>query len=143
MPVQTQYRVAVEMGFPENIVKRVLRKHVFKSAGDLVDYLETNLEILEAEEEENDKEEEAEKQEKVETPSTTSIVTALDNLSLRDETEKLYKQSVCLVCFKRKRTFVILPCGHFTVCDFCERKTRKCPRTDCQQAVECTIRTYF
>ena len=140
MPAETQYRVAVEMGFPENITKRVLRKNAFKSAGNLVDYLETNLEMLEAEEE-NDKEEE--RQEKIETPATTSIVAALDNLSLRVETENLYKQSVCLVCFKRKRTFVILPCSHFTVCDFCERKTRKCPRTDCQEEIECTIRTYF
>ena len=104
-----------------------------------MDYLETNLEMLEAEEE-NDKEE---RQEKVETPTITLIVTALDDLSLRDETKKLYKQSVCLVCFKRKRTFAILPYSHFTVCDFCEGKTRKCPRIDCQEVIECTIRTYF
>ena len=34
-----------------------------------------------------------------EIPAVTSSVVASENLSLRDETEKLYKQSVCLVCF--------------------------------------------
>ena len=139
MPVETQYRVAVEMGFSKAIVKRILHKCVFESAGDLVDYLEENWEMLEAEEEDDKEDEREERQEKME----TSGVAALTSLSLHDETEKLYKQSFCLVCFKRKRSFVTLPCSHFTICDFCERKTRKCPRTDCQQVIECSIRTYF
>ena len=66
----------------------------------------------------NNKEEEEEKRE-VEIPAVTSSVAALENLSLRDETEQLYKQSVCLVCFKWNRSLVTLPCSHFTVCDIC------------------------
>lgn len=143
MPVETQYRVALEMGFSKAIVKRILHKCVFESAGDLVDYLEENVEVLEAQEESDKEDEKEERQERMETPAVASSIAALANLSLRDETEKLYKQSVCLVCFKRNRSFVTLPCSHFTVCDSCEAKTRKCPRTDCRQAIECTIRTYF
>ena len=99
MPVEAQYRVALELDYPKAIVKRILRKCAFESAGDLVDYLDANLEVLEAEEENSKEEEKEEKREKVEIPAVTSSVAASENLSLRDETERLYKQSVCLVCF--------------------------------------------
>ena len=69
MPVEMQYRVAVEMGYPKATLKCTLRKCALESAGDLVDYMDANLEVLEVEEENNKEEEKEEKREKVEIPA--------------------------------------------------------------------------
>ena len=52
MPRDIQLRVALEFGFPDKIVRRVMSKYTFASAGDLVEYLESLMEKIEAGEEE-------------------------------------------------------------------------------------------
>ena len=63
-------------------------------------------------------------------------------LSLRTETEIMYMQSVCLMCQKHRRGFVLLPCSHLAVCEKCVSKTIRCPRSDCGEHVTDVIRTY-
>ncbi len=156
MPATTQLRVAIEFGFPEKIVVRVLRRHKFDTAGDLVMHLEDHWEELKKEDESEEKPpSETEPPSEEKPPSETeppaekrdeekpmAAEPQTRELTLREETEALYRNSICLVCWKRKRTHVTLPCSHFNVCDACEPTTRRCPLRTCGEAVECSIRTY-
>ena len=137
--------VALELGFPKSIVRRALRKYSFYSAGDFVDYLETHDYEFEVESED-------EKEEAIPVENNITIIAppATKNLnkeekakpSLREETETLQSQSLCLVCRKEKRSFVCLPCSHFVICRMCEPSTRHCPRRSCGEYISCTIQTY-
>ena len=130
----TQYQVAIEMGFTPARVRRVLTKQRFECAGDLIDYLEDTESDGEGEE----------KTEKVKDGNTVQeATTAVRELSLREETEIYYRQSVCLRCEERKRTIVCLPCCHLTLCSLCAQLTRRCPLPDCQQPIDETILTYL
>ena len=44
---------------------------------------------------------------------------------LLEETKRLYIKTICIVCTKRKRTELSLPCGHLQVCKACRSET--CP----------------
>ena len=50
--------------------------------------------------------------------------------TLREETEEFHKQSICLSYFEIRRCFVVLPRGHFAICDRCGSqanfRARKC-----------------
>ena len=131
--------VALELGFPKSIVRRALHKYSFYSAGDFVDYLETHDYEFEVETEE-------EKEEAIPTIATfpTEDLNKEEKAkpSLREETEFLNRQSLCLVCRKEKRSFVCLPCSHFVICRMCEPSTRHCPRRSCGECISCTIQTY-
>ena len=143
--VERQLIVALEFGYDEEIVKRVLKKCEFDDAGDLLDYLDTHNEELEAEkevEEEPTPEEEKELPQASAQPLTPSAPPPTES-SLRQETEDLYRRSICLNCFRRRRCFVVLPCSHFSICDNCEKELRKCPARDCGEAIECSIKTYM
>ena len=41
MSISTLFHVALELDFPEKIIRRALRKYRFQCAGDFVDYLES------------------------------------------------------------------------------------------------------
>ena len=146
MSPATQYRVAVEFGFPEAIVRRILYKNRFKDAGTFIEYLEVYMEELKAK-----TDEEVEKQETAPPlqptapppPPPPSPSPPSSKLSLREETELLYRQSTCLVCLKNSRTFVTLPCCHFTLCSQCEPSARKCPLQSCQEKIGAAIKTYM
>ena len=58
MSAYTQYRIALELDFPEKLVRRALRKYKFKDVGTFLDYLETHVEELEVEREEEEENEE-------------------------------------------------------------------------------------
>ena len=131
MSLNVLYKVACELDFPEKIVSRALRKYSFKDAGSFVNYLETHMEEFE-----QDTEEERQEGNIQEFNSPTSYFNVLQ------ETELLYRQSLCLVCRKNKRSFVTLPCSHFTLCWACEPKTKTCPVRGCQSPIECSIQTY-
>ena len=166
--VQRQLIVALEFGYDEKIVKRVMKKHEFDSSGDLIDYLYTHMEELEAEEEvdeevkpEVDEEPSPEEvpqatkhpeeqpsaslppEEQKEVPQAPSAPPPPIERSLREETEDLYRRSVCLNCFERRRCFVVLPCSHFTICDKCEKHLKKCPARDCGEVIERTVKTFM
>ena len=151
MSSDTQYHVAIELGFSEKIVRRALQKYRFKTAGDFVDYLEIHTEEFAVDEEVD--EEPAPGEEKItiapfpgeEVVKVESVpsTTAKFEKALREETEELYSQSVCLKCFERKRCFVTLPCSHFAICDHCEKRLTRCPLPDCREAIECSIKTYL
>ena len=144
MSKDTHYRVALEFDFPEALVRHILRRQSFKDAGSFIDYLETYMEELEA------------KGEKFE-----EIVEAVDNLSLdnqaqgataslspakltlREETERLYRKSKCLICVKKSRACVLLPCCHLALCSQCEPRALRCPVTDCGEKIKSVIPTYF
>jgi hypothetical protein len=136
MSAEIQFQVAIEMDFPERIVSHVLRKHQFENAGQLVNFLEDNMELIETElEEENYCNENV-----VASPSKDE---AMKELSLREETELLYRLSYCLKCWTNPRTLVCLPCSHYTLCEDCEKTTKTCPRRDCQASIEYVIRIYM
>ena len=166
-----QRRVALEMGYEEEEINDALTKYKFKWAGDLIDYLETPTDEIEelvqklkltkietassnainkkkletvlnfvehasagAIASSNDKE--------VEGASNSTNPTKAQK-TLREETEALYKRSICLSCFQRRRCYVVLPCSHFSICDTCEGRIKKCAIRDCLEDIQCVVRTYF
>ena len=145
-----QYEVAVELGFPEKVVSRALKKYKFKTAGDLVDYLE--MHPVEFSMDEEVEEEPAPGEEKITIvgfPTEVACSSSFSNTAkprektLLEETEDLYRRSVCQGCFSRRRCFVTLPCSHFAICELCQKRLRKCPLSDCQEKIECSIQTYI
>ena len=152
MSSEVHHIIAVELGFPEKIVKRALKKYKFKSAGEFVDYLELNEDEFVADEELDVEPIPGENKitiipfpegEQVVKAEVTSTATAKPEKTLREETEDLYRRSVCLNCFSRKRCIVTLPCSHFAICDQCEKRIKKCPLNDCCEEIECSITTYL
>ena len=150
-----QRRVALEMGYEEDEINDALKKYKFKCAGVLIDYLETPVEEIEELVQEL-------KLTKIEAASSNAInkkmlETVLNSIegasnsnsptkpqkTLREETEALHKRSICLSCFQRRRCYVLLPCSHFSICDTCEGRIKKCPIRDCLTDIECVVRTYF
>ena len=132
MGKDTLYKVAIEFGYREKIVRCTLDKKDFDSAGELVEYLEDHATELENEVEEKAAREMEKKKE--EDMKTTH--------SLRAETEALYKSSICLACWKNKRSFVTLPCCHFSLCASCGRSTNQCPLRDCKEKIMDVIQTF-
>ena len=130
MTSSTQYTVAVELGFPEELVGKALREKKFKNAGELVDYLDT------IEEEKTEMKTAVVGAEGGEQPTT-------DENSLRKETETLYRLSLCLACWKRPRTIVILPCSHYTLCNVCASLKDRCPLRDCNEKIMDIIQTFL
>ena len=144
--MSTQQQVAVELGYDRRRVKRVLAKHTFACAGDLVDFLEDKLDSSEEEEkEEEEKEEEKEGKEEKEGTSSRIIIGAeavvnSETYSLREETEALYRRTLCKRCVSRCATNLCLPCCHISLCNACIH-ARKCPM--CDSFISNTIVTYL
>lgn len=126
MCIECQYKVAKEFGFSKFVIRLCQSTHVFKTAGDLVDYLDRHEESLEKLVKEN---ENAEKQKKTE--------------RLRRETECLYRETLCVVCLQNSRKLMVLPCAHFCLCERCEKKFFVCPFQDCKEPISCVIRVRF
>lgn len=150
---RTQHQVACELDRPERIVRRVLQRQHFKDAGSLLEYLDDNEEELEAEELNAPPSPVPPKHEKpkltvVIPPRNWHIVGKIEEkppikaLTLRQETELLYKQSICLVCRKERRKYVLLPCSHLAVCDSCLFFTKRCPMKSCNEPIVDSVRTY-
>ena len=149
MSASTQYTVALELDYPEKIVKRALRKYRFKDAGSFLEYLDNHMEEFEGEDEEEKEEPTPEEKNITILPTKETVDKAQESttekekeLSLKEETEILYRQSLCLMCWKERRTILCLPCCHFTLCDMCEKKTHICPLRDCKEVIADTVRTY-
>lgn len=145
----SQFLVAVEFGYPNNIVRRVLKRQKFKDAGSLIEYLEDNEEQLQAEDD-DDEEGETVMSSGRATPTvegekpklTLFIPPRKKELGLREETELMYKQSICLLCQKSNRAYVLLPCCHLAVCAACLPKTTFCPKLNCKTRVMEAVFTY-
>ena len=152
MASSTLHRVAIEFGFPEKIVNRALRQYKFLTAGEFVNYLEDHFDELERQDPEEEVEKEVERREKNITilgpPDVKEEIVEEVNakgevqLTLRQETEILYNQSLCLKCWTYRRAFVCLPCCHFSLCERCKPSTEHCPLRSCGEKIECTIKTY-
>ena len=150
MSSKAHHLIALELGFPENVVKRALKKYTFKTAGDFVDYLEMNEDEFAADEELDEDSTPGEEKitnvplkEKVVKVEDIPTATVKPEKSLREETEDLYRRSICLNCFNRKRCIVTLPCSHFAICEQCLKQIKKCPISDCREEIECSILTYL
>ena len=65
----------------------------------------------------------------------------LKELSLREQTENLYREAYCLIC-NNKRPIVVLPYCHFIMCTICESATRLCPVRYSKAKIESCIHTY-
>ena len=147
----SQYQAALELGCPETLIKKLLGSKEYNCAGDLIE------DIWKLQDEEIDEREiqEIEVNEKDNENSANSVSTvANDNVSttakdsietstLRKETERLYRQSRCLVCHITNRTRVNLPCGHLTHCESCDKFVKRCPVPSCKHEIACTIQTYM
>lgn len=144
MTAATQYQVACEFDYPEKLIKELLEKKQYKTAGDLIEDLEDYL--LKNEEEVEEKP--ASGEEKIEIvaaveSTTNSSSSTPQELTLLEETVFLYKKSYCSVCRINKRCFVTLPCSHLSLCNTCLTSTHKCPFRDCQMEIEYAIPIYI
>lgn len=128
----TRIQVAMEFGFAKPLIQRALLKQDFKCAGDLVQYLEEHEEEL--------KQDMKEETERVMLASSELEKTSL--LTLREETEILYRNSLCFVCLKNPRTVLTLPCCHFLLCKLCLKKIEHCPVSDCASPIYDVINTF-
>ena len=122
----SQYKVACEFGFKEDLIRKFIYKP-YKEASDLIDELE-EAELLALNEETGE-------------VDADKCVRPLS--SLREETERLYYSSVCLICHKQTRSRVNLPCSHLSHCEHCDKFVKHCPVRDCCEAVEVTIQTFM
>ena len=59
--------------------------------------------------------------------------------TLLEETKQLYMKTICIICTKRKRTELSLPCSHLQVCKMCRSET--CPL--CLQYVDEYIQVFL
>ena len=146
MSASIQYAVALELDFPKKIIQRALRKYKFQSAGSLVDYVETHMDEFEEQDEEELEETPQEKNITIQPTLEPQVDVAIPNhmkqLSLREETELLYRQANCLKCLNEKRTVLLLPCSHFALCNKCEKTSSKCLVRGCNKVITDSIRTY-
>ena len=154
MSPSTQHLVALEFGFPERIICRALRLKTFKTAGELVDYLDEHEEELSAIEEQDGGSATAAVVEKETPPAVVKAEEAKvdtkaegevkkSKLTLRAETEWLYKISLCLACRKKPRTIVLLPCGHYALCSTCAKMKDTCPIKSCSEKIGEIIQTFM
>lgn len=126
MSTDSQCKVAVEFGYELSLIKLASSRQNFTSAADFLEFLDDHVEELK---------EEMKKMEKPIKQKTTS--------SLREETECLYRFSCCAVCVQRQRNIVVLPCGHFALCDKCEKRCLHCPIKNCNCLILDVIHTYL
>ena len=138
--MSTQQRVAVELGYDRRRVKRVLAKHTFACAGDLIDFLEDKLDDTEEEEEEEEGKEEEKEGASSRVVIGAEAVVNSETYSLRKETEALYRRTLCKRCVSRCATNLCLPCCHISLCNACIH-ARKCPM--CDSFISNTIVTYL
>lgn len=132
-----QLTVACEFGWPELIVKQVLQEQSFQNAECLIEFLEENEEKLLA----ADKDLIASKCSQNFQPKLTVNMPLRKELKLKEQTARLYQRSLCQICGKTKRTYILLPCAHLAVCEFCIGKTDHCP--NCGEAIVSNIRTFI
>ena len=161
---QSQFIVACEFGYPEDVVYKAMEKYKFDKASNLIDFLEKivsksspdewNIEpakwaFLTGELLDPPLKDGANSESAVMTKKTTvaedPVVTVkkTEQSSLRAATERLYVTSMCLVCNKNRRTRLSLPCCHLTHCNACDASTRSCPYEGCGELIRDTIVTYF
>ena len=153
----SQYRTALEFGYSKTLITKLLRSKKYSCAGDLIDDLE-ELEDEEIEQGEKIEGDKCEAERKDNENSLNAISNAVNDnvstavgdtsnsfqtLSLRKETERLYRESKCLICGLTNRTRVNLPCCHLTHCESCDTFVKQCPRSSCRSEIACTIQTYF
>ena len=151
--------VARELEYPDYLINHALDSFEFKDAGSLVDYLyvqdlslddEERAELQEEElmrlsmelEKIKMKVEEVEEEEKEEKAKAEAIGNSSSS-TLRQETAILYNRSLCLVCGRKQRCFICLPCCHFTLCADCERRISRCPLSNCDEVITSTIKTFI
>ena len=166
----SQFIVACEFGYPEEIVHEALEEYKFDKASSLIDYLEDIVkksspddwkptkwafltgELLDPPPKDDTKAETAavtQKTNVTEAPvvtqplTQTTTVKKTEHSSLRAATERLYRTATCLVCKKNRRTHLNLPCCHLTHCNACNASTRLCPYEDCGELIRDTIVTFF
>ena len=137
--VRIHSQVAREFGYNEDIVKSFLRKKRYHCAADLIEDLE-NYESKEEEEKEDNKNN---GDDNAAAAAASVASNSVKKSTLREETEELFRKSVCLVCNSAKRTRVCLPCCHLTHCDKCESSVKVCPYLNCRETVRDTIHTFL
>ena len=147
--ISIQFQVAKEFGYTDHVIERFLKRKKYKCAADLIE----DLDKYDSEEEEEIaatptvKEEEKNNGDDKATAAAAATPSVTPNsgrkFTLREETEELFRKSVCLCCKNAKRTRVCLPCCHLTHCEKCENLVKVCPYLDCQETVQTTIHTFL
>ena len=142
---RSNLEVAIEFGWCESIARRVLNSQQFEDAGCFIDFLEAHESRLVVEEMEEKRKEKSKPSVEILKGNGQAAKTPekpRKEVDLREETELLYLKLKCLVCKTNKRSFVLMPCSHLTVCEKCVKKVWLCPRPDCNVRVTGEIRTY-
>ena len=142
MSSSTQHAVALELGFPDSLIRQALRLRKFKNAGELVDYLDSREEEFSAAAAKHEDEVRDAAAAAGKTEDLTGGEVVEKELSLREETELLYRLSVCLSCRVQARRIVLLPCGHFALCTACAKLKKNCPVRGCNVKIMETILTF-
>ena len=137
MSYKQQRQIARELGYADSIIDMAFRhQNSFINAGELVDYLYLyedrltqkviRLEKWRQEEKEKKLLEEKKKLEK-----------------LRYETARLHSQTLCLICGKKQRTLVNLPCAHYCLCRLCGDFCKICPIDECKMPILAVVNTFL
>ena len=146
----SKHEVAVNFGYDNAAVILALSKQNFACAGDLIEYLNNHEKELEREMKENEEKEERERQEVKEKEEREQQELKekeererQEKLRyLREETEQLFRTKLCVVCERRPRTIVTLPCSHFALCSSCKTARKFCPISDCNLFIEVALLTF-
>ena len=139
----SQYRAALELGFPPHLISLALRKRSFQTAGDLVDYLNDSLHS-------NFDEEKATAAVSDDLSLLLGESLTLDTSSkvdemslLLNETTHLYVSVRCLQCKIERRSILTFPCCHLGLCRSCSSTALVCPDKDCQTPIDSTMSVRF
>ena len=137
--IQTQ--VAMEFGYEEELILAAFQhQSQFKSAGDLIEYMNTHPDLCAS---------------SPSPPPPSPPTTAMANHSLTHataasiptppsllkETQRLYLASICYMCQINPREYVLLPCSAFLLCHQCMQRQSCCPR--CKEPITDVIRTFL
>ena len=161
-----KYKVAFELGFPPHQISIALRSFRFKCAGDLVDYLNSQLygDFY------DDEEPPAARataptadqlciqlRDTLKLSGGSKASSQVDDLSMKlkddlclekqtdqtslllKETRALYASLHCIRCKIERRNVLTFPCCHITLCKFCSVAVRACPMKECGESIASTI----
>ena len=150
--MDVRVRAALELGYPAHRIAIAMKRHSFRSAGALVEYLWDHI----MEEEEEDVEmgaiPSAPPPPAVFDDDVSKLTRSVSGLKLKSssdlanellkETQHLHVMVHCLTCRLEKRNVLLLPCCHLSICSNCVKHVKSCPMKDCKQLIENTFVVY-
>ena len=132
---------ALELGYPGHLIAHAMRKHYFRNAGELVDYLWDEME--------DRRSAQALSEDDVNKVSHSLSQLTLNHSheerfnALLKETKLMYRMLHCLSCGLEKRNTLLFPCEHVSLCSRCVRSATHCPLKDCNSKIKTCYTVYI